>query len=148
MKNGKRTTGDLVASDRVKAMRSTALAYAALVGLSAFATSGTRLSAQQQPPASAPRTAAAAQPAASIDVTRLPIDLQRIERQLRQNREREEFDGVRLRYFVDVFGQSPRIELFAPEENLSNGPVAWGAPTHSDMDRQVTPEAFQSRPIA
>jgi hypothetical protein len=93
------------------------LAVAAVVGLSAAALSGPSVFAQQQPPADATRSGAQAPPPASgVDVTRLPLDLQRIERQLRKTREREEFDGMRLRYFVDVFGQSPRIELFAPRK--------------------------------
>lgn len=128
-------------------MRSSALAVATFVGWGALALSGASVLAQQQSPAATPRSTAQTPPSSGINVDRLPIDLQRIERQLRQTRDREEFDGVRLRYFVDVFGQSPRIELFAPQENLRSGPVPWGAPTHSDMLQQVTPKEFRSPPM-
>jgi hypothetical protein len=92
----------------------------------------------------APRTPASA----ALDVDRLPIDLQRIERQLRQaGGERAEFEGLRLRYFVDVYGKAPRIELFAPDENLNNGPVPWGGPTHRQMLEIMTPKEFRSPPM-
>jgi hypothetical protein len=80
-----------------------------------------------------------------INVDRLPIDLERIERQLRRSpTEREEFEGLQLRYYVDVYGKSPRIELFAPGENLTTGPTPWGAPTHKDMLQLVTPKEFSA----
>ena len=82
---------------------------------------------------------------APIDVSKLPLDLHRIERQLRQTAEREERgDGLRIRYFVDVFGRAPQIELFAPGENVTNGPVPWGAPTHQQMLEVMTPKEFRS----
>ena len=52
---------------------------------------------------------------APIDVSRLPIDLERVYRELRPSTVREERDALNLRYFVDVYGQSPRIELFGPD---------------------------------
>ena len=91
------------------------------------------------PPASAP---AEAQP---IDVNRLPLDLHRVERQLRQNTEREAHEGLKLQYFVDVFGQAPKIQLFTPEEkNSLMGPTPWGAPTHKDMLDIMTPQEFRT----
>jgi len=128
-------------------MRTSALAVATFVAWSVLALSSASVLAQQQSPAATSRATAQTPPSSGVNVDRLPLDLQRIERQLRRNRDREEFDGVRLRYFVDVFGQSPRIELFAPEENLSTGPVPWGAPTHNDMLQQVTPKEFRSPPM-
>jgi hypothetical protein len=83
-------------------------------------------------------------PQSAVDVSRLPIDLQRIERQLRQAAVREERDGLNLRYFVDVFGQAPRIELFAPQENLLNGPVPYGAPTHREIIEAITPREYRA----
>ena len=83
----------------------------------------------------------------TIDVSKLPLDLQRIERQLRQTTEREDHDGLRLRYFVDVYGRAPRIELFTPGENLTTAPVPWGAPTHQEMIDHVTPQEFRSPPM-
>ncbi|MGE0443971.1 MAG: hypothetical protein AB7P99_01985 [Vicinamibacterales bacterium] len=80
----------------------------------------------------------------TIDVSKLPLDLRRIERELERTREREEFENMRLRAFVDVFGRAPQIEFFAPNENLSTGPVPWGAPTHQQMLDIMTPQEFRA----
>jgi hypothetical protein len=111
-----------------------------------LAVGGPVVLAQQQPSPQPPRSTP---PAAGnrINVDRLPLDLERIERQLRKSGEQEEFNGLRLRYFVDVYGKAPRIELFAPNENLTTGPVPWGAPTHREMVEQVTPKEFRSPPM-
>jgi len=80
----------------------------------------------------------------SVDVGKLPIDLERIQRQLRQGAVREERDGLNLRYVVDVYGQAPRIELFAPAPNLMTGPSPYGAPTHRQMIEMVTPQEYRA----
>ena len=80
----------------------------------------------------------------TVDVDRLPINLQRIHRELQQSATREERDGLRLRYFVDVFGQQPPLVLFGPEDNLTAGPVPYGAPTHKEMLYQMTPQEFRA----
>ncbi len=88
---------------------------------------------------------AATKPAEStVDVSRLPINLDRIQRQLRQSTVRDESDGLRLRYVVDVFGQAPRIELFGGLENALTGPAPYGAPTHQDMLNIMTPQEFSA----
>jgi hypothetical protein len=97
------------------------------------------LLAQEQNP-----TPSAQQPA--IDVNRLPIDVGRIQRELRQSAERDENEGFRLRYFVDVYGQAPPLVIFGPEDNLVDGPVPYGAPTHREMVNQNTPIDY--RPMA
>ena len=83
-------------------------------------------------------------PVSGIDVTRLPIDLQRIERRFRQGQIREERDGLNLRYYVDVFALAPRIVLFTERDNLRYGPVPYGAPTHQEMLDMITPRQFRS----
>jgi len=98
------------------------------------------LLAQEQNPA----PSAQEQPA--IDVNRLPIDVGRIQRELRQSAERDENEGLRLRYFVDVYGQAPPLVIFGPEDNLVDGPVPYGAPTHREMVNQNTPIDY--RPMA
>jgi hypothetical protein len=81
----------------------------------------------------------------SIDVSRLPIDLQRIHRQLlRASATREERDGLNLRYYVDVYGQAPPLIVFGPEDNLVHGPVPYGGPTHKEMLEQMTPQEFRA----
>jgi hypothetical protein len=103
-------------------------------------------------PAQAARAAQSGQPEASstpvsapqVDVSRLPININRIHRQLRQTTVREERDGLNLRYIVDVYGQAPRIELFTKEDNLRDGRAPWGAPTHQDMLQIMTPQEYRS----
>jgi hypothetical protein len=80
----------------------------------------------------------------SVDVGKLPIDLERIQRQLRQGAVREERDGLNLRYVVDVYGQAPRIELFAPAPNVLTGPSPYGAPTHRQMIDMITPQEHRA----
>ena len=84
--------------------------------------------------------APAAATAPAIDVSRLPIDLRRIEKGFRQTTIREERDGLNLRYFVDVYAKAPNIVLFTREDNLFYGPVPYGGPTHSEMLRMITPQ--------
>lgn len=91
------------------------------------------------------RPASPAQEQPAVDVNRLPIDVGRIQRELRQTAERNENEGLRLRYFIDVYGQAPPIVIFGPEDNLVDGPVPYGAPTHREMINQNTPIDY--RPI-
>ena len=80
----------------------------------------------------------------TVDVNKLPVNLDRIQRQLQQSAVREERDGLNLRYVVDVYGRAPRIELFAPQPNLMTGPAPYGAPTHREMIEAVTPQEFRA----
>ena len=97
-----------------------------------------------QASAGAPDDPPAAQPNTQVDVSRLPISVDRIHRQLRQTTVREERDGLNLRYIVDVYGQAPRLELFTKQDNLEYGPAPWGAPTHRDMLNVMTPQEFRA----
>jgi hypothetical protein len=99
-------------------------------------------SAPTDPPAA--RSARPVGPAPVVDVSQLPINIQRIERKLRQNSIREERDGLNLRYIIDVYGQAPRLEFFTKQDNLFYGPVPYGAPTHRDMIDIVTPQEFRA----
>jgi hypothetical protein len=94
-------------------------------------------------PGEQPKTAEA-EPTPNIDVSRLPINLSRIQRQLRQSSVRDESAGLRLRYIVDVYGQAPRIELFTKQDNLLNGPVPYGGPTHQDLLQVITPQEHRA----
>jgi hypothetical protein len=81
----------------------------------------------------------------TVDVRKLPVDLQRIQRQLRRASVREERDGLNLRYFVDVYGQAPRIELFSQEDREQlTAPAPYGAPTHREMIEAVTPKEYRA----
>ena len=87
---------------------------------------------------------AAAAQQTSVDVKRLPLDLTKVTRQLRQTAGTESHNGLHIRYSVDVYGQAPRIELFTKQDNLATGPVPYGAPTHRDMINQVTPIEYRA----
>ena len=79
-----------------------------------------------------------------IDVTRLPIDLKRIEQRFRQGQIREERNGLNLRYFVEVFAKSPALVLLTPQDNLVYGAVPGSAPTHADMLEMMTPREYRN----
>ena len=114
------------------------------IGLTAALLLSLARAAQAQAAGAAPQPqpAPAAQP--QVDVSRLPINLERIQRQLRQTTVREERDGLNLRYIVDVYGQAPRIELFTKQDNLRTGPAPYGAPTHQDMLNVMTPQEYRA----
>lgn len=80
----------------------------------------------------------------SVDVKRLPIDLTKVTRELRQSAATENRTGLNIRYRVDVYGQAPRIELFTKQDNLAYGPAPYGAPTHRDMIEHVTPQEYRA----
>jgi hypothetical protein len=82
----------------------------------------------------------------TLDVDKLPLDLERIQKVLKQDTVREERDGLNLRYTVEVFGQAPPLELFTPGESLTTGPVPDSAPTHREMVDHVTPREYRSPP--
>jgi hypothetical protein len=107
-----------------------------VVGFAATATAQQSSSPPPQPQASAD--------AARVNVDRLPLDIERVERQLRQSTERQDWDGFRLRYQVNVFGAAPRIQFFDPKEVLPSGPIPYGAPTHQEMIEVMTPREYRS----
>ena len=80
----------------------------------------------------------------TLDVSRLPLNLDRIQRELRRSAIREEHQGLNLDYVVEVYGQAPPIVLFRPDANLVHGPVPYGTPTHRDMIEQVTPKEYRA----
>lgn len=89
-------------------------------------------------------TSAQTEPQPQADVSRLPLDLERIQRQLQQTADREERDGLNLRYYVNVTTQAPPLVLFRREDDLVNGPVPYGGPTHREMLEQMTPKEFRT----
>ena len=80
----------------------------------------------------------------TVDVSRLPLNLDRIQRELRRSSIREERDGLNLRYVVEVFGQAPPLVIFTKEGILATGPVPYGAPTHREMIEHVTPKEYRA----
>lgn len=82
-------------------------------------------------------------PVPAVDVDRLPLDIARLERQLQQSVTRENWDGFRLRYTVEVYGKAPRLQFFEPKDVLPSAPIPYGAPTHREMLDQVTPREYR-----
>jgi hypothetical protein len=117
--------------------RQTLIAAVLLLGLAASS-----MAQSASAPAEAGRNDAGAPAAAApaVDVSRLPVNLKRIEREFRQAAVREERSGLNLRYFVEVYGQAPPLVVFTKEDNLQFGPVPYGAPTHRDMLWMLTPQ--------
>jgi hypothetical protein len=79
-----------------------------------------------------------------VDVGKLPVNLERIQRQLQQSSVREERDGLNLRYYIPVYGQAPQIQLFTKQDNIETGQAPYGAPTHRDMINAVTPQEYRA----
>jgi hypothetical protein len=105
-------------------------------------------------PAYAQRAAVSIQPVGTagvnpppIDVYKLGIDIARIRRQLVRYEVREERDGLRLRYAVDVFAQAPGIDLFPASKvdpNFWTSPAPYGAPTHREFLNLWTPQEHRA----
>ena len=84
---------------------------------------------------------------AQVDVDRLPLNLAKIQLQLRQSATRDESQGLNIRYVVDVFGRAPRIDFFTKEDHLQTGPVPYGGPTHREVLEVITPQEYRA-PVA
>jgi hypothetical protein len=122
-------------------MRTTALVSSAflVLGLAAHA------AAQAPEPVPAPAASApAALPAASTQNEQYGLNLSRIQRGLRRSAERQDYDGLNLRYYVSVYAPAPSIRLFGKQDNLVFGPAPYGGPTHRDMMQIMTPQEFSA----
>ncbi len=72
----------------------------------------------------------------------LPVSLARIRRKLAQAPP-SHASLLRVDIYVEVVGKAPALNIFEGFD-LHAGPVPYGAPTHSDMIRHVTPEEFRT----
>ncbi len=79
-----------------------------------------------------------------VNVSRLPVNLQRIQKAIRQSSSAESREGLRILYQVDVYGRAPALELWTDQDDLVSGPVPHTAPTHNDMLYQMTPQEFRA----
>jgi len=82
-----------------------------------------------------------------IDVTKLGVSLDRIQRGLRLTESREKAqqagNALRLEYQVQVYGMAPKIEVLKGVD-LFNGPVPGSAPTHRQFIEHVTPQIYRT----
>jgi hypothetical protein len=88
--------------------------------------------------------AAQQQPAPVVDVDRLPVNVAKIQKELKRQADIEERDGLNLRYSLHVYGVAPRLQFFTEDDNLTTGPVPWGAPTHQEIINHITPQQFRA----
>jgi hypothetical protein len=72
------------------------------------------------------------------------LNLSRIQRGLQRSAERQDYDGLNLRYYVSVYAPAPPIKLFTPLDNLLYGPAPYGGPTHREMMDVITPREFRA----
>ena len=116
-----------------------------VLGMSFAGTARTAAAQSAEPTGTSGSTAATPRVVATaIDVSRLPVDLRRIEQRFRQGQIREERNGLNLRYFVDVFAKAPNIVLFTKEDHLECGVVPNSAPSHHDMVEMMTPREYRN----
>ena len=89
---------------------------------------------------------AAAQQQPRIDADKLPLNVTRVKQQLTRTADREEREGLNIRYYVNIYGTGPRLLIFKEDDNLATGPVPYGAPTHNEFMQYWTPQEFSSPP--
>ena len=116
-------------------LTSTVVLLAALIG-----SAGASPRAQTSKPAST----VDANKVPTVDVNKLPLDLQRIQQKLRETANGGQKEPLVIRFQVNVFAQAPRIDLFLPGE-LKKAPAPTVTPTHQEMMNSVTPVPWSRR---
>jgi hypothetical protein len=104
------------------------------IGLAADAAGQSASTGPSAAPAAAPR----------VNAEQLGLNLSRIQRGLQRSAERQEQDGLNLRYYITVSAPAPTIKLFTPLDNLLYGQAPYGGPTHRDMMEVMTPKEFSA----
>ena len=109
-----------------------------VIGLAAGAAAQST-SADESPTAPPPAPATS-----GVDANQLGLNLARIQRGLQRSAEQQEYDGLNLRFYVNVYAPAPPIRLFTPLDNLLYGPAPYGGPTHREMMDVMTPQEFRA----
>ena len=96
----------------------------------------------QEPPAQAPMDVKADTP---VDSTKMGVSLSRIQRGLfiASERDKNNPDGMRLEFNVQVYGMAPKIEVLKGVD-LVGGSVPGTAPTHRQMIEFGTPVIYRT----
>jgi hypothetical protein len=98
--------------------------------------------AQAGQPAGQPHQAVASQPS---DVALLGVSLSRIKRELHESPlSPPETTVLHLRYYIEVVGRAPKIDLFKGID-LTSAPVQYGGMTHNEFLAVVTPKEFRTQ---
>jgi hypothetical protein len=122
----------------------------AVVGVLAVLLAGPAGASAQPPPQPPPGADPfAAKPAKPLSPDTEPYSVERVRRELRllpPTTTTEQQHGLKLEYYIQVFGSAPRIDFFK-DFDVKNGPVPFSAPTHADMLEQMTPQQYR-HPVA
>jgi hypothetical protein len=71
-----------------------------------------------------------------------PLSLDRVKRRI-ATQPASTSGGLRLDYYIEVFGRAPAFDLFDPFE-LRSAAVPYGGMTHGEMLGIITPQEFRS----
>ena len=115
-------------------MRTTAIVFSTWLVLAGA------VSAQTAQPVPAPSTSQSSS-------EQYGLNLSRIQRGLQRSAERQDYDGLNLRYYVNVYAPAPPIQLFTKQDNLAFGLAPYGGPTHREMMDLITPREYRA-PVA
>jgi hypothetical protein len=77
-------------------------------------------------------------------VAALGLSFDRIKRLLADRAPSEKKSSLKLNYYGEVVALAPRLQLFTREDLAPSGVIPWGAPTHADILRILTPVEFRS----
>ena len=72
------------------------------------------------------------------------LNLSRIQRGLQRSAERQDYDGLNLRFYVNVYAPAPSIQLYTKQDNLAFGPAPYGGPTHREIMDLITPQEYRA----
>jgi hypothetical protein len=106
---------------------------------------GLAAGAAAQEPAAQPAPPATS--ASAESASHYGLNLARIQRGLQRSAERQDYDGLNLRYYVNVYAPAPPIQLFTRQDNLAFGPAPYGGPTHREVMDLITPREYRA-PVA
>ena len=76
----------------------------------------------------------------------LPVSIERIRRELAST-PRTDSLGLRLDYYVEVYGKAISFDLLFPGEDFTTGQVPYAGLTHREFIGALTPEEFRSPPM-
>lgn len=97
--------------------------------------------AQAVPDAHPPPTANGSTTTPTVNIDRLPLDLDKIQRAL-QRPPALKIETSRSIFRIEIFGRKPTIEDILGKDYM-RGPVPAGAPTHQEFLNLVTPQDVQ-----
>src|SRR5687767_2359420 len=124
--------GQMAFLSTLRAVGSRLPAFVYALVLTGMAVSAT--AAQENPPASNGA-------AASVDVDRLPIDLDKIQRAVAR-KPAIRLESERSVFRIEIFGRNPTIDDILGRDYL-RGPAPYGGITHQDFLNMVTPKDVQ-----